>query len=403
MKTELPKALHPVGSVTMLDSIVASLKKAGITDIITVVGYKASIVEEAFRHDMRFVRQPELLGSGDALAHAVDYMHKKTGTVLVTYGDTPLITDETYRKMVEKHSKAKASCTLLTCRMEDTPPYGRIIRDKKGNIKRIVEEKDATNLEKKIKEVNIGTYCFRMTELDKYIRNIELNKKKKEFYLTDIVDILTKKGGKVISQECSYDEAIGVNSRKDLALANKIANKRTIERLMTSGVTVIDPDTTYIADAANVGKDTIIYPCTVIESNVTIGKSCKIGPFAHLRPGTKLSDNVEVGNYVELCRSTVGKGTRIKHHTYLGDAEVGRDVNVGAGTITANYDGKKKHRTVIEDGAFIGVGVTLIAPVKIGSKAKVGAGSVVTKNKDVSPGDTVVGIPAKPLRSKKRG
>ena len=402
MKTDLPKVLHPVASQTMLGRTISSLKKAGVEDIIAVIGYKAEVIEEHFKDRIRFVRQPELLGSGDALAHAVDFMGKGEGKVLVTCGDTPLITAETFKKMKAAHMKEGVSCVLLTCCIDDPSSYGRIMRDKKGEVTSIVEEKDLSSAGKKINEINVGTYCFKKSELKNYIRQIELNEKKKEFYLTDIVDILKKNRKKIVSVTCGSDEYIGVNSRRELAAVNRIAYRRKAEEVMDSGVTLIDPDTAYIDDSAVIGRDTVIYPNTVIESGVAIGEGCKIGPFARLRPGTKLEDNVEVGNFVELCRTTVGRGSKVKHHTYLGDTVVGEKVNIGAGTITANYDGKNKNRTVIEDGAFIGVGAVLIAPVKIGANAIVGAGTVVTKNRDVKAGETGVGIPARPLGNKKK-
>jgi bifunctional UDP-N-acetylglucosamine pyrophosphorylase / glucosamine-1-phosphate N-acetyltransferase len=402
MKTDLPKVLHPVASQTMLGKTIAGLRKAGVEDIIAVIGYKAEMVEGLFKDKIRFVRQPELLGSGDALAHAVDFMGKGEGKVLVTCGDTPLITAETYKKMKQAHMKERLSCALLTCLVDDPSSYGRIMRDKKGEVSSIIEEKDLTAAGKKIKEINVGTYCFKRSELRKFIGDIELNEKKKEFYLTDIVDILKKNGKKIVSVSCGSEEAIGVNSRRELALVNKIAYRRKAEDLMDSGVTLIDPDTAYVDSSAVIGRDTVIYPNTVIEAGVTIGAGCKIGPFARLRPGTKLEDNVEIGNFVELCRAEVGRKSKVKHHTYLGDTVVGENVNIGAGTITANYDGKDKNRTVIGNGAFIGVGAVLIAPVKIGADAVVGAGSVVTRNKNVKSGETVIGIPARPMNNKKK-
>ena len=402
MKTDLPKVLHKVGGETMLGRVVRNLRKAGVADIIAVVGYKAEIVESLFKDAIRFVIQPELLGSGDALAHAVDYMAEGEGTVLVTCGDTPLITAATYRKLVEGHRKKKASCTLLTAEVEDPTSYGRIIRTKRGEVARIVEEKDSSGEEKKVTEINVGTYCFRKADLKRHIRDIELNEKKKEFYLTDIVDILVRGRKKIVSESCGPEEALGVNSRKDLATVNKMINSKKIDKLMKSGVTIVDPDTTHVDETAAVGKDTIIYPHTVIEADVKVAGGCKIGPFARLRPGTRLAGKAEIGNFVELCRTEVGEGTKVKHHTYLGDTTVGRNVNIGAGTITANYDGKKKYRTEIGDNAFIGVGAILIAPVRVGKNAVVGAGSVVTKNRNVPDGQTVIGVPARPLAAKKQ-
>ena len=402
MKSDIPKVLHRVASRTMIERVMDNINSSGIDDIIAVVGHKAERIEDLFRERIRFVRQPELLGSGDALAHAVDFMTDRENVVLVTCGDTPLISPATYKRMVKTHFKEKASCVLLTSHVEAPGSYGRIIRDKDGGILKIVEEKDLIGDEKKVNEINVGTYCFNKSELRKYVREIEINEKKKEFYLTDMVDILRKKGKRVVSVSCENGEHIGVNSRRDLAAVTALVYRKKAEDLMDSGVTIADPATTYIDDSVSIGKDTIIFPNTVIEANVKIGKACKIGPFARLRPGTKLHDETEVGNFVEICRTEIGKNTRVKHHTYLGDAVLGKDVNVGAGTITANYDGKNKNRTTIEDGAFIGVGTVLIAPVKIGEKALVGAGSVVTKNRNVGKGKVVAGVPAREIIKKRK-
>ncbi|MFH1878076.1 MAG: NTP transferase domain-containing protein [Candidatus Omnitrophota bacterium] len=399
MKSSIPKVLHPFRSGTILGSVICNLKSAGISDIAAVVGYKAEEIESSFKNEnIKFVRQKELLGSGDALACAVREMDDEEGMLLVTCGDTPLITDETYGKMVEGYRSGSVSCVLLTCVLPEPGVYGRIKRDEKGNILKIVEEKDASEDEKKITEINAGTYCFRKSDVKKFISDIKLNEKKKEFYLTDIIDILRCNGKKIISCGCGREEAIGINSRRDLAMANKISNRKKLDELMDCGVTIVDPDNTYIDDTVEIGSDTVIFPNTVIEKDVKIASGCSIGPFARLRPGTRLADKVEVGNFVELCRTEIQSGAKVKHHTYLGDTVVGKDVNIGAGTITANYDGKNKHRTEIGDNAFIGVGAVLIAPVKIGKNARVGAGSVVTKNKDVPAGETVVGVPAKRFR-----
>lgn len=401
MKSDIPKVLHPIGSDTILGKVVAALNKAGSAEITIVIGHRAELVEEMFKTKARFVKQPQLLGSGDALARALGSFEQDKGTILVTCGDTPLITADTYRKLVEKHVKDKASCTVLTCMMDEPFSYGRIVRGAKDEVLKIVEEKDASAEEKAVREINVGTYCFEAADVRKYIREIKMNEKKKEFYLTDIVDIFNANGRTVLAQTCDWTESVGINSRKDLAMANKLANRKKIDELMDSGVTVIDPDSTYIDSGAEIGKDTVIFPCTYIEADVKVGSGCKIGPFARLRPGTRVHDKAEIGNFVELCRTEVGEGTKVKHHTYLGDAVVGKKANIGAGTITANYDGVKKSRTVIEDEAFIGVGAVIIAPVRIGKGAVIGAGSVVTKNKDVRPGETVVGVPAKPFKGKK--
>jgi len=398
MKTDTPKVLHKVGSETILGKVISNLKKTEIHDIIVVVGYKAEQVKEHFKNEVRFAVQEQLLGSGDAVKEAIKQLHNKTKTVVICCGDAPLINSRIFDSLIKKHFTGNADCTLLTCHADDTSSYGRILRDKTGSIEKIVEEKDLSAGEKDIKEINAGTYCFSRTSLEKYIDKIEKNPVKKEYYLTDIVEILRRDNKKINSIECVYREVIGINSRKDITLVNKIIKKSTLEKLMNSGVTIIDPETTCIDEAAEIAQDTTIYPNTVIENDVIVGERCSIGPFARLRPGTKISDEVEIGNFVEICRTEIGDRTRIKHHTYLGDATVGSDVNIGAGTITANYDGNSKNRTVIEDGAFIGVGAILIAPVKVGKMAKIGAGSVVTKSKDVPAGETVVGVPAKPLK-----
>jgi bifunctional UDP-N-acetylglucosamine pyrophosphorylase/glucosamine-1-phosphate N-acetyltransferase len=235
--------------------------------------------------------------------------------------------------------------------------------------------------------------------LEKHINDITINENKKEFYLTDIVEIFKGAGEKVETVSCPAEDITGVNSRKELAIVNNILNKRVLEKFMASGVTIMDPGSTFIDESVEIGADTVIYPCTVIEKDVKIAGKCKIGPFSHIRPGSRVLEEAEIGNYVELCRSVVGERSRVKHHTYLGDTVVGKDVNIGAGTITANYDGKDKHPTVIEDECFIGVGVSLIAPVRVGKGAKIGAGSVVTKNKNVPPGSVVAGVPAKILKN----
>ncbi len=400
MKTETPKVLHRIGSQPILANVLDSLEGSGISDLIAVVGYKGEAIEKAFKGRARFVRQQKQLGSGHALLQAVGVMKGKSGKVLVACGDAPLITGGTYSRMLKKYAESGASCVVLTARVEDPAGYGRIVRDGSGEVAGIVEEKDASHEEKEIREINVGAYCFNKKDLKRFIKGIELNEKKKEFYLTDIVKVFRKNGKKTVSADCDEKEAMGINSRIDLAEAGKRVNRNKLDELMAAGVTITDPGTTFIDNSVSIGADTIIFPCTIIEGGVKIGAKCLIGPFARLRPGTKVGDGVEIGNFVEICRSEIGKGTRIKHHTYLGDTVVGKNVNIGAGTITANYDGKNKNRTVISDNAFIGVGARLVAPVKVGKGAKVGAGSVVTKNKDVPAGKTVMGVPARLFEKK---
>ncbi|MBF0493689.1 MAG: NTP transferase domain-containing protein [Candidatus Omnitrophica bacterium] len=394
MKSALPKVMHEVGSKSLLERVICSLKNADIKDIVVVVGYKADLIKKAV-NGVNFVEQKVLLGSGDAVKSALPEIRGFDGSILIACGDMSLIKSGTYSDLVGKHVKSGASCTILTSEFPEPHGYGRIVRDKSGAVQNITEEKDATPDEKKIKEINTGTYCFKSSVLSKYIGEIKENTVKKEYYLTDIIGILSKNKEKVITVHCEKEEAMGINSRADLAEANRVLNAKTLAGLMENGVTIVDPLTTWIAEGVNIGQDTVIFPNTVIENDVRIGANCKIGPFARIRPGTKISDDVEIGNFVEICRTEIGEKTKVKHHTYLGDAVVGKNVNIGAGTITANYDGKNKNRTVIKDNVFVGVGAVLIAPVELGRSSVVGAGSVVTKNKNVPEGATVVGVPAR--------
>ncbi len=398
MKTEVPKVLHLINNKPMAGYLIDNLKSIGVKDITLVLGYGKDAVRKRFK-GIKFVTQKKLLGSADAIKEAKKSIRSLSGNVIIAYGDTPFVFKGTLKKLIRRHGTEKAACTLLTGVKENPFGFGRILRDAKGDIFKVVEEKDASSGEKNIKEVNTGYYCFNAKKLFKYIKDIKMNKKKKEYYLTDIVDLFQSAGEKITSITSSDElECMGINSREELAIAGGIMRERALKKFMASGVTILHPGSTFIAENAKIGKDTVIEPHTIIEDGVIIGKRCHIGPFARIRPGTRLEDNVEVGNFVELVRAKVGKNTKVKHMTYLGDAVVGSGVNIGAGTITANYDGKNKNRTMIGKGAFIGVGAILIAPVKVGTKAMVGAGSVVTKNKNVPSHKTVAGVPARILR-----
>ena len=400
MKSDLPKVLHMVDSKPLLSFAIDALENAGVKKKILIVGYKGKEVKKQFP-GLLSVTQSKLLGSGDAVKKAKGVLSKFRGDILVIYGDTPFIDKDIIKKLIREHRKTKSSCTLLAATVEQSSGYGRILRDAGNDVVKIIEEKDATFHEKAIDEINVGCYCFDKKDLFYCLDKLKLNAKKREYYLTDVVGMLAKIGKKVTSVVCEDSAvALGVNSRLDLAQAGNIMKEKVLENLMSKGVTIVDPNSTFIDKSAQIGKDTVIYPHTVIEKNVTVGKKCKIGPFARIRARTKLDNNVEVGNFVELVRTRVSSGTKIKHLTYLGDTEVGKNVNIGAGTITANYDGKKKHKTIIGDSVFIGVGAILIAPVKVGKGAVVGAGSVVTKHQNVPPHKTVVGVPAKLLGRK---
>ncbi len=401
MKSETPKVLHKILGKRIIHYVLDSVKLAGLSDVILVAGYGSSMLQEAVK-GLKVVIQKELSGSGDAVITARKALKNYSGDLLVVCGDTPLIRTRTIQNLIEKHRSSHASATILTAKLDDPTGYGRIARDDAGKVTGIVEQMKASLYEEVINEINVGTYCFKAADLFDALERVKPDNKKKEIFLTDTIGIMKNKGKLIESYlTCDPDEAIGVNTRLDLAVSTTILKNRIAEQLMLEGVTIQDPASTIIYPGTKIGKDTTIYSNTVIESDVEIGDNCRIGPFARIRPHVYIGNGVEVGNFVELNRTRVGDDTRIKHHTYLGDAIVGKRVNIGAGTITANYDGKNKNRTIIEDGAFIGVGAILIAPVKVGSQATVGAGSVVPKDHDVPKGVTVVGIPARIYKKRK--
>jgi len=402
MNSKVPKPLLEVHSRPMLQYLIDSVKDAGISKTVLVLGYGASEIKKKFSN-FDIVHQSRLLGSGDAVRSTKKYFDNYNGDILIICSDTPLIKSVTLKKLIATHREKNCGATILTTVLNDPEGYGRILRDSEGNIARIVEDKDATKYEEIINEINVGAYCFEKQALFSNINKIKMNKKKNEYYLTDIIEHLNKSNTKVgfFTTEDTA-ECMGINSRISLVNANRIVKKRILKDLMEDGVSIVDVDSTFIDFEVKIGIDTIVYPHTIIEKDVEIGKDCKIGPYAHIRSGTRISKGVEVGNFVELVRTKVGSGCKIKHKTYLGDAVLGKDINIGAGTITANYDGKNKNKTVIKDNAFIGVGSILIAPVTIGKNAVVGAGSVVTKKHDVGDGETVVGIPARSLKKKRR-
>jgi bifunctional UDP-N-acetylglucosamine pyrophosphorylase/glucosamine-1-phosphate N-acetyltransferase len=402
MKSDTPKVLHELLGKPLIGHVLDSLKDAGISDAIVVTGYGSDLLEEKLKtRGVQTVFQKELLGSGDAVNTAKSELENNFENVIVLCGDAPLIKPGTIKDLVEKHKASKASATILTSIVKDPTGYGRIVRDDNKKIVKIVEEIEARFYEEVIEEINSGTYCFNVKDLFAALSEVKPNKEKKEYFFTDVFSILSGKKRTIESVvKADEDEIIGVNSRSDLAEASAILKTRILEGLMDSGVTIQDPASTIIYPGVKIGRDSIIYSNTVIDTDVEIGERCRIGPFTRIRPGVKLGNEVEVGNFVELVRTSIGDGTKVKHHTYLGDTVVGKKANIGAGTITANYDGKNKHRTIIEDGAFIGIGTRLVAPVKIGKAAKTGAGAVVLKGKDVPDGATVVGVPAREVTRK---
>ncbi len=398
MKSELPKVLHPVYGQPLIRYVVDAAKAVGSLKICVVLGYRYELVRDVLEKNIETVIQKRLLGTADAVRTTASFLRNFRGDVLILCGDTPLLRKETLQALYNKHRRTKAACTILTSVVAEPKGYGRIIRADGGKVVAIREDKDLSDLEKNIAEINTGVYCFKAEYLTQAIKSIKLNSKKKEFYLTDIVEILAKQEHVVEVQEADASEGLGINTREDLAVAAGIFRQRILSKFMLDGITITDPDTTYIEANVKIGHDTTIRPFTVIESNVRIGKNCVIGPFTHLRPGTRISNFVEVGNFAEVSRSKLGAHTLMKHFGFLGDAQVGSRVNIGAGTVTANYDGKNKSVTKIDDQAFIGSDSILIAPVKIGKKAVTAAGSVVTKNTRVPEGGMAVGVPARTIR-----
>lgn len=402
MKSRLPKALHPVCGRPMLEYVLGALSALGIKRIYVVLGFKKELVRGILDGGIKVVEQKRLLGTAHALGQTKVLLKNYQGDILVVYADHPLLRKKTLNRVINHHRKTGADCTLLTASLSNPEGYGRIIRDSNHRIIKIIEEIDAGSKELKIKEVNPGVWCFKANSLFRALSKIKLNKKKGEYYLTDILHIFYSKGKKVEDVPSAHpeEEGLGVNAPQDLLKANNIMRHNIIANLISQGVNVVDPLTTFIDAGARIGKGSMIYPFTVIERGVKIGRGCSVGPFCHLRSGVTIKDAVALGNFVELVRSQIGKNTLIKHFSYLGDAQVGERVNIGAGTVTANFDGKKKSRTQIKDGAFIGSDSVLVAPVKIGKGAITGAGAVVTKNRNVAPNTIVVGVPAKPLKKK---
>lgn len=414
MKSAVPKVLHKILGKPMVQYVLDSCCEIGVDKPILVVGHGAQQVKETIGEQAHYVIQAEQLGTGHAVMQAEALLRDFTGDVLVVCGDTPLLQGNTLAALLERHRKQKASATVLTAVMENPAGYGRIIRDQANRVSRIVEHKDATKQEKAIKEVNTGTYCFAAGELLAALRQITPNNAQGEYYLTDVLEILNNAGknveGFIVG---SAEETMGINDRAQLAVAAQKLQERINLRHMLAGVTLTDPATTYIEPGVIIDEDTIIEPnthlqgktvigsgCTIgpntriVDSTVaegveiqfsvvlesTIGRECTIGPYAYLRPGTVLDSKVKVGDFVEIKKSHIGAGSKVPHLSYVGDATVGTGVNIGAGTITCNYDGVHKYPTIIKDSAFIGSNTNLVAPVEVGKGAVIAAGSTITSD-----------------------
>jgi len=429
MHSDLPKVLHRLCGQPLLSHVLDALDGAGLSRPVVVIGRAADGVRAVVGARGECVEQQEQLGTGHALMQALPLLDAGDGPILVLYGDTPLLRPPTISALLELHRASGAAATILTARLPDPTGYGRVIRAPDGSVVRIVEEADASAEEARVTEINAGSYAFQPDALRDALRHLRPDNAQGEYYLTDAIAWLLRAGRRVSALLAPAEEAMGVNSRRDLAAAEAVMRRRVLDRLMEEGVTIVDPATTYVHVGVVVGPDTIIHPQTYLEGTTAIGRACvigpqarlqdtrvgdrvtieastvagseigegsRIGPYSRLRPGSRIGRFVEIGNYAEIKNSTIGDYTKVHHMSYLGDATLGARVNIGAGTVTCNYDGRRKHQTVIEDDAFIGSDSMLIAPVRVGRGAVTGAGSVV--NRDVPPGGVAVGVPARVIR-----
>ena len=415
MKSKLYKVLHPVVGKPMVQHVIDQLNAVNLDKNITVVGFGAEKVQEELGTQTEYVVQKEQLGTAHAVLQAKDLLQDAKGTTIVACGDTPLITGETFRKLVEHHEESEASATILTANTPDPAGYGRVIRNADKEVERIVEHKDANDDELLVNEINTGTYCFNNQDLFEALEKVSNDNAQGEYYLPDVIEIL-KAEKKLVTAYLTpnFEETLGVNDRVALAEAERIMKQRINELHMRNGVTFIDPNNTYIGPDAVIGQDVTIYPGTLITGETTIeadaiigpdselhnatigqgtaikqsvvhdskiGEGVAIGPFAHVRPESVIGNHTKIGNFVELKKTSLGNNSKVSHLSYMGDANIGEHVNIGCGTITVNYDGKNKHLTTIEDHAFVGCNSNLIAPVTIGEGSYVAAGSTI--NKDV--------------------
>ena len=385
MKSELPKVLHEIMTKPLLGYVIDAVKNICEENIV-VVGYKAEQVKtfvDTNYQNTKTVLQQEQLGTGHAVASALSELNGYTGDVIILCGDTPLVKSETLKEMIETHKNNNSDLTVMSAVVDNPTNYGRIIRNSDNSVNSIVEEKDATPEQKAIKEINAGIYCLNWAKISPFLSNLKTNNAQKEYYLTDIVKEANNNNLKTAVYIIKNNtEIFGINSRENLAQAARFLQDDVNKRLMESGVTIVAPESTWISTETEIGQDTVIYPSCVIEGKNKIGKNCKIGPFAHIRGGVETEDFVKIGNFVELKKAKVKHNTNICHLTYVGDSEVGSNVNIGAGTITANYNAitKEKSKTIIENDVKIGSNSVLVAPVTIEEGANVGAGSVITKN-----------------------
>jgi bifunctional UDP-N-acetylglucosamine pyrophosphorylase/glucosamine-1-phosphate N-acetyltransferase len=428
MKSNRAKVLHTLCGVPMINYVIEATRPLVPERLLVVVGHQAGLVEAVLPEDAESVLQKDQLGTGDAVRVALGTLEgEEEGVLLVVNGDGPLISDRTLGELVERHRSAGVGATVLVAELEDPGGLGRVVEE--AGVVRIVEERDATEAEREISLVNLGLYAFELSEIRDAIGRVASENDQDELYLTDVLEIIGRRSRAVTYRLKDVEEANLVNDRSQLARAEEILRRRILDAHMRDGVTVRDPVSTHIEASVEIGRDTVILPGTFLRGSTRIGSDCvigpsadlldtmvgdgalvehsvgrgaevgpgaSVGPYAFLRPGTVLGEEVKVGAYCEVKNTRVGRGSKVPHLSYVGDAEIGEDANLGAGTITANFDGVNKNRTTIGDGAFTGVNTNLIAPVTIGEGAYLGAGSVV--NKDIPPGKLAVGMPARVIR-----
>lgn len=379
MKSKKSKLVQKIYGKEIVKRAVENAQKAGVHDIVAVVGYMKEEVMAVLGDNVKYAYQEEMLGTGHAVIQAKEFLKGKKGKVLVLNGDVPLIRPETLNKLLEKSIENKEYATLLTAIYDNPKGYGRIVRDEGGNISAIVEEKDTNDEQKEIKEINAGIYCFDIEELLSALEKITPNNAQGEYYLTDVIQIMNEKGlktGAVIVEDNT--EILGINDRIQLEMLTKVLQMRINTEHMKKGVTIEDVNNTYIYDDVEIGMDTVIHPNTTIKSGVVIGEDCDIGPNAYIREGCKLANKVKIGSFVEIKKAIIGEGTKVPHLSYMGDCEIGEKCNIGCGTITCNYDGLHKSKTIIGNHSFIGSNTNLVAPVNLGDETFVAAGSTIT-------------------------
>ncbi len=413
MKSKLYKVLHPVCGKPMVQHVVDHIQTLDVNRIVTVVGHGAEKVQLQLGDKSEYVLQAEQLGTAHAVQQAEEILGNEEGTTLVVCGDTPLIRPETMQALFEHHQAKNAKATILTAIAENPTGYGRILRGENGQVEQIVEQKDASAEQQLVKEINTGTYCFDNKLLFETLKLVKNDNAQGEFYLPDVIEILQKQGDIVEAYVTDdFEETLGVNDRVALSQAETLMRARINEKHMRNGVTIIHPETTYISADAVIGRDTIIQPGSMIEGATVIGEDCiigpntqiadsrigdrtivhssvvresaiaedtAIGPYAHIRPLSEIGSHVKIGNFVEVKKSKLDNDTKVSHLSYIGDAEIGSNVNIGCGSITVNYDGKNKFKTIIEDDVFVGCNTNLVAPVKVGKGSFIAAGSTITK------------------------